>query len=830
MLELVDGPTLAERIAQGPLPLDEALPIAKQIAEALEAAHEHGIIHRDLKPANIKLTADGTVKVLDFGLAKASEASGSGLQASGLSHSPTITSPAMHTHAGIILGTAVYMSPEQAKGKPADKRSDIWAFGCVLFEMLTGTRAFDGEDLTDVVAAVVRGEPDWKALPAGVPDHVRTLIKGCLEKDRKARIGDIAVARFLLEQGATLPGARVSTTTDVPARSRRGIMWMAAGLIALTAAGMALLVWRPWRDTPAAPTPLRLTVEVGSDISLNSQFSGSIAISHDGSHLAFTGIPAMGGTPSLYVRRLDQLQASHLAGTDGAFSPFFSPDGAWIGYFGQGKLKKIAITGGAAVTLCDAPNGRGAGWSEDGWIYFTPGSGASQVVRRVQAEGGTPEDVTAIEGKELSIRWAHVLPGAKSLLFSSQPATGNFDTANVIAYSLADRTRKIVVQGGYHARYVPSGHLVYVKEGTLFAAPFDVETLEVTGRAVPAVQGITSNPTTGGAQFAISDNGTIVYLPGSVVSDKAPIRWIDRTGKTSLLRSAVSDWSNPSFSPDGQRLAIDIHDGTHTDVWVYEWARDTLSRLTFDRADDARPVWSPSGRYIAFASSRGGVPNLYLQRSDGTGDVVRLTESPNPQYPSSWHPSGKYLAFFETVPGNATDLMILPLEGDETTGWKPGKPQTFLGGPLSESSAMFSPDGRWAAYISNESGRNDVFVRPFPGPGGKWQISTSAADDPTWSRASSEFFFLNTTDLRMMVVPYSASGDSFQAGKQAVWLDARLGGRPRPPSRDLDLHPDGKRLVIGTSEEQTSALQNRVVLVFNFLDELSRIAPVTSRN
>ena len=656
-------------------------------------------------------------------------------------------------------------------------------------------------------------------------------MKGCLEKDRKARIGDIAVARFLLEQGSTLPTAGVAATTQTPSRSRASIIWIGAAVVAaLAAVALTLMVWRPWRANPTPAAPLRLTAELGADISLLTQASGSVTLSPDGTRIAFVGSPAAGTNPSLYVRRLDQLQASHLAGTEGGFSPFFSPDGEWIGYFGQGKLRKVAATGSASVTLCDAPNGRGASWSEDGWIYFTRDATLNEGIRRVRAEGGTPEDVAKVENKEGSLRWVQVLPGAKALLFTEAPATGSYDTANVVAFSLSDRTRKVVVQGGYQARYARSGHIVYIKEGTLFAAPFDVEALEVRGSAVPAIQGVATNSTSGGSQFAISHNGTIVYVAGRDTADKAPIRWIDRTGKTEVLRSTAADWSNPSFSPDGRRLAMDILDGTQTDIWVYEWARDTLSRLTFDRANDARPVWSPTGRYIAYTSQRGGALNLYLQRSDGTGDVVRLTESPNPQWPSSWHPSGKYLAFFETVPGKATDLMILPLEGDEATGWKPGKPQTFLSTTFTESSGMFSPDGRWMAYLSNESGRTDVFVRPFPGPGGKWQISTAPGDDPTWSRTSNEFFFLDTSDLRLMSVPYRAEGDSFQADKPRVWLDARLGGRPRAPSRDLDLHPDGKRFVIGSSDEQSPEFRNHVVLVFNFFDELRRIAPVKNWN
>src|SRR5688572_9082106 len=411
VLELVDGPTLADRIAQGPIALDEALPIAGQIAEALEMAHESGIVHRDLKPANIKLTHDGTVKVLDFGLAKAMERGGPDgtvQDPAHLSHSPTMTTPAMVTNAGVILGTAVYMSPEQAKGKLADKRSDIWAFGCVLYEMLTGSRAFDGEDLTDVVAAVIRGEPDWSALPASVPANVRALLKGCLQKDRKARLGDIAVVRYLLDQKSTDDGSHVET-----ARGRPWLWIAAASLFAVAA--VAAIAFASMMRNRAAPlaSPVRLTADVGANISLLVQAGTTAVLSPDESVMAFVGGATAGATPSLYVRRLDQLNATQLPGTDGAFLPVFSPDGNSVAFFAQGKLKKVAVTGGTPVTLCDAPNGRGSTWSEDGWIYFTPDSAVNQGIQRVLAEGGTPETAVKVEGKELSLRYPHILPGSK---------------------------------------------------------------------------------------------------------------------------------------------------------------------------------------------------------------------------------------------------------------------------------------------------------------------------------------------------------------------------------------------------------------------------------
>ncbi len=818
VMELVEGPTLANRIAQGRIPLDEALPIAKQIAEALESAHEHGIIHRDLKPANIKLRDDGTVKVLDFGLAKAMEPT---VAAVNVSLSPTITSPAM-TRMGVILGTAAYMAPEQARGKTVDKRADIWAFGCVLFEMLTGKRVFDGEGLTDVIAAVVRDEPDWKALPADVPDHLRMLLKGCLEKERKARIGDIAVARFLLDQGSTLVSARPQARTTMP--------WI-AGLAVLALAVGALIFWRPWQTAPANQAPRRFTAEIGADVSLVDALGASAILSPDGMTLVFVGAENTSNSSlSLYVRRLDQLRATPLPGTDGALQPFFSPDGKWIGFFSVGKLKKIAVTGGAVVTLCDAPLGRGGTWTDEGSIIFTPTSSPGTTLVRVSAEGGTPEKLLDVAKDEAAQRWPQALPGARAVIFTSAKNLGNFDGADIVAQPLPKGERKVLVNGGYYGRYVASGHLLYFRERTLFAAPFDLDRLEVTGPAVPAIEGARSNSSAGIAQFDVSRDGTLVYVAGGATADSTPIRWLDRSGQLSMMRKTPSNWSNPSFSPDGRLLAIDIHDGTQSDIWIYDWERDTLSRRTFDKSDDARPVWSPDGKRIAFASRRdgGSASNLYWQRADGTGDAERLTTSKSIQYPTSFHPSGRYLAFIESMAGQS-DVMLLRIEGDEKTGWKPGTPTALLNAPYVESSAIFSPDGRWFAYLSNEGGRTEVFVQPFPGPGGKYQISSGAADDPAWSRTAPELFFLNTSDLRLMMMPYRVEGSTFIAGKPVQLSEMRILGRPRPPSRDLDLHPDGKRFVVAGADEGAQRL-DRVVFVLNFFDELRRIAPPKNKN
>jgi serine/threonine-protein kinase len=424
-------------------------------------------------------------------------------------------------------------------------------------------------------------------------------------------------------------------------------------------------------------------------------------------------------------------------------------------------------------------------------------------------------------------RWPQLLPGATAILYTATE-TALFEDANLVVQPLAGGAAKVVQRGGYYGRYAPSGHLLYMHNGTVFAAPFDPDRAEVTGQAVPVLERVLTNPNSGGAQFAISQTGTLLYLPGESVSNDMPISWLDRAGKVAPLRAIAANWSNPGFSPDGLRLAVDIADGAQTDVWVYEIARDTMSRLTFDATNDARPVWSPDGKRIVFASRRGdkSTYNLYWQRADGTGEVQRLTEQNADQYPASFHPSGKFLAYFEFDPKTNFDLMILPIDGDEAAGFKPGQPQVFLKGQFVESTPMFSPDGRWIAYMSNESARLEIYVRPFPGPGGKWQVSTGAADDPLWSRTTREIFYASTPDQRMMVAPYSAEGDSFRVEKPRLLSEARFIARPRPPSRDLDLHPDGQRFAMAAarSDQQTTKL-DKVVFVFNFVDELRRLAP-----
>ncbi len=813
-LELVEGEELAERLRRGAIPVEEVVAIAKQIAEGLEAAHEKGIVHRDLKPANLKLTREGTVKILDFGLAKAygGEAEAA---AGGLSQSPTMSR--QMTEAGVIFGTAAYMSPEQARGGTIDKRADIWAFGVVLFEMLSGKRLFTGETVSDTLAAVLRQEIDWRALPASTPPGLRRLLERCLDRDSKNRLRDIGEARVALAERLDPPDAvRVSSRL-------RPLPWV----IALV---LALALWAVWRPAPQPAPPLRLSAELGASASLATDLGPAAILSPDGRILAFVASQGAEGRSQLYLRRLEQLDAAPLSGTEGARNPFFSPDGEWIAFFADGKLKKVSVSGGAAVTLCDAEDDRGGTWAEDGTILFAPVPTPGVGLLRVSSAGGTPQTLTTPDqaSQELAHRWPQALPGGKAVLYTAG-SRGNFEDASLVVHNLEGDTRKVLHRGGYHGRYLPSGHLVFIHEGTLFAAPFDLDRLELTGEPVPALAGVIANPVIGGAQFAFSRDGTLVYQRGEGLGFATPIQWMDREGKLQPLRGAPGVYNSIRFSPDGQRLALNILEGKNPDVWVYEWGRDTLSRLTFDPGVDGGSVWTPDGQRIAFASTRAdkATGNLYWQRADGTGEAERLTESKNLQVPMSWHPSGKFLAFAEDNAQTSFDILILPLTGDEASGWKPGKPTVFLNGPFLEAHAAFSPDGLWLAYTSNESGRREVYVRPFPGSGGKWQVSTAGGGFPTWSRSRRELFYV-VEDGRIMVAAYTVEGD-FSAEKPRVWSPGIAPWRG-PSARTYDLHPDGERVaVLKASGDEADARGDRVVFIQNFFDELRRIAPADKR-
>jgi serine/threonine-protein kinase len=827
VMEFVDGDTLADRIAGGPIPLHDALLIARQIADALDAAHENGIVHRDLKPANVKVRPDETVKVLDFGLAKALEPI-SGVRPS-LADSPTITSPAM-TQMGVLLGTAAYMAPEQARGRLVDKRADVWAFGTVLFEMLSGRPPFPGDDISHVLARVIDREPDWPALPAETPQPLRRLLMRCLKKDPKERLRDIGDARAEITE--LLNGAPESAVgaaaPSLPAEPvwRRMLPWAVAGVLTVA---LALALWQLWRRAPSS-APLLVEIALGADASLvNSQ--ASLAITPDGMTIAFAAQDNH-AVQQLYLRHLGELRAAALPGTVNGRDPFFSPDGQWVGFFAEGNLKRTAVTGGAPVTIAAAPDGRGGAWADDGSIVFQPnrnGSGLS----RVSSDGGTPTPVTTLVGADITHRWPQVLPGANAVLYTAHSNISGFDDATIVVQRIPDGAPTVVQRGGYYGRYLRSGHLVYVRQGTLFAEPFDLARLKPTGPPVPTIEGISTytggantGATAGSAVAAWSGTGMAVYRPAQGAG-AAPIQWMDRTGTVKTLYVTSLNWASPQFSPDGQQLAMDSGDGRSADVFVYDLARNTLTRLTLDAAPNTRPIWTPDSHRIVYRSSReGSVGSLYWQRVDGGGSAQRLTNTPNVQQtPTSWHPGGKFLAFTETHAETANDIMVLPMEGDEASGWKPGTPTPFLASPAAEGYAMFSPDGKWIAYQSNESGsgRFEVYVRPFPGPGGRWQISTEGGGLPVWSRTRHELFYA-APDNRLMVVPYVIDGDAFKNERPRVWSERPFLNRPGLGSA-FALDPDGDRFALAAASETAGATPDKLVLVSDFFEKLRRLAP-----
>ncbi len=820
VMELVEGDDLSQRIAGGAIPIDEALPIAQQIAEALEAAHEQGIIHRDLKPANIKVRADGTVKVLDFGLAKAlgpdgGQQAGGSRQGVALSESPTLISPAMMTGVGMILGTAAYMSPEQARGKTVDKRADIWAFGAVLFEMLSGTRPFDGEDMAETLGAVIHREPVWSRLPASTPASIRAVLQRCLQKDPKQRLRDIGDVRLALAGAFDIASSQTTGATPQPASASTLVLpWAAAATLAGLLLAASFGWWRATRPVEQALRPLvRLDVDLGSDVSLEYPTGADAILSPDGTRIVYVS------QGRLWTRRLDQPTATELASPQGAYAPFFSPDGQWVAFFTSRTLQKISVEGGAAIVLSPAPAGRGGSWGADGAIIaaLTNTGGLS----RIPAAGGPPTPVTELQPGEATHRWPHVLPGGKAVVFTVSATINAYDAATIDVVSLADHRRKTLVRGGTFGLYLPSGHLVYVNGGTLFAVPFDVKRVEVHGTPAPVLEHVRYRASDGSAQVAFSLTGTLLYRGSGAGAGLLTVAWLDGTGKAQPLLAKPGAYRRPSLSPDGQRLALEVSDGSGTAVWVYDWPRDTMTRVTFPGSAEA-PIWSPDGRYLAFRTVGAGMTVI---RADGAGQPQPVTQSRNGQYPWSFTPDGKRLAFVESSAGTANDLWTVPLESGGA-GLRGGKPEVFLRTPADERAPAISPDGRWMAYRSDESGTAEVYVRAFPDTGGKWQISNSGGTLPMWSRMGHELLF-ETLDNYIMVASYTVMGEAFVAGKPREWSARQLGG-DGTAVKNVDLAADGKRIValmpVEAAEGQKA--QSHVTFLENFFDDVRRKAPV----
>jgi serine/threonine protein kinase len=794
VMELVPGEPL-----RGPLSLETALNYARQIADALEAAHEKNIVHRDLKPANIMITSAGVVKVLDFGLASVLNRDREDAEPS---NSPTLTiSP---TRAGMILGTAGYMSPEQARGKPVDKRADIWAFGVVLFEMLTGKPLFEGETISDTLAAVIKEEPDWTQ----VPPKVRRLLKKCLEKDPKKRLRDIGDAWELLEEA--------EPATTAPSQSRLSfVAWIAAAVLALVAAVASWIAYRATR-----PAELKPLVRLNLDLP-----SSTFALSPDGTRIAYLQPGTGGGPPMLATRLLAESTATILPGTENAASPFFSPDGLWIGFGANDQLQKISIRGGAPVPLVAGAAFTGGAWGRDGSIIAALNIAAP--LMRIPDTGGVPEEVVRPDeaGAAGLIRPQH-LPGGHAVLFT---AIFNNGTAAYVKNLSTLKTQRLV-ENVLISVYLPTGestgHIAYLSQGTLFARPFDPARLVFLGPPQPLLSDVATR-SDGGASLAFSETGNFLYEIGQAGKQVWPVQWMESSGATRPLLNPEGAYSQPRFSPDpaGQFLALVKGGPTGLgEVLVFDWKNDVTVTLTRPGKPGGFPVWSPDGRHLAMSTGH----EVVWVRSDGSGEPQRILEGKNRLGLGSISPDGRYLAFEEPGPETLSDIWVAPLDLSRPDHPLVGKPELVVGTRGNDLFPAFSPDGKWLAYFSDESGRFEIYVRPFPGPGAARNISVDGGIFPAWSSNGHELLF---TELRgidfgnIMVVDYRVSGDAFVAARPRAWNNAhyrRVGAMPV-----WALHPDGKRIAMFPPE---AAAENaggpRFGFLVNFFDELRRRAPV----
>ena len=819
VMELVEGPTLADRVAAGPIPVDEALACARQIAEALEVAHEQGIIHRDLKPANIKVRPDGVVKVLDFGLAKALQPSSAGNP--DVTASPTITSPAMMTDIGVILGTAAYMSPEQARGKAVDKRTDIWAFGCVLYEMLTGKRAFAGDEVSDVLASVLAREPDWTLLPRGLSPVLVAFIKRCLHKDRKLRIGDAQSVRLALEGAFETSGSPAADSTHRASSWRRALPAAAAALATAVVVGAVGWGLRPATDAPRV-TRFDYALPEGQ------QFRGTsrpvMAISPDGRHFVYN---TSGG---LYLRTMGEIEPRLIPGTEEVLiAPFFSPDGQSLAYVQNNQLKRISVSGGTPTNICAATAPFGASWTANDEILFGQPAG----IMRVSATGGTPELVIpAKDGEE--VYGPQLLPDGDAVLFSVTTGTGpsRWDEGRVVVQSLSSGERTVVVHGGGDARYVPSGHVVYALQDGLFAVPFDARGMTVTGGAVSLVQFVqrsTGLTVTAAAHYAVSDEGSLVYVP-----DSAALRsfvWVDRHGTSAVPIPSIPAGGHdaPRLSPDGARVVV----GRDGDIWIYEVASGRSSRLTRDGAS-IMPVWEPTGSRIAYSSGNPGNQEAWVAPSDGSGEPRQVTQLRGQVHVDSWSPDGRTLAIHHHPPQTPVSMLMVSMDAPDA------KPQLFLqrAGGFSNEAATFSPDSRYVAYASAETGRTEIYIRPYPGPGGQETVSVGGGTEPVWTK-NGELFYRSLTGERMMAVAVTTQ-PTLKVGRPVQLFEGPYFISPTGSLRpQYDVTADGQRFLMLAASSGADAsgsapaslassvagARPRLVVVQNWHEELERLAP-----
>jgi Tol biopolymer transport system component len=805
VMECVEGETLAKRLERGPLPLEQVLKFGMQVADALDKAHRHGIVHRDLKPGNIMLTPAGA-KLLDFGLAK---------PAAPLTSVATLTAAATQsspmTEQGAIVGTFQYMSPEQVEGKELDGRSDIFSFGAVLYEMLTGQRAFPGKSQLSVASAILEKEPaPLSTVKPLTPPALNHAIKKCLAKlpdERWQSASDLASELKWITEGS----AQSSVPLVAPVAARRMLRrWILVSAvvcsIAMVVTGLA--VWN-LRPSPSPQPVTRTTINLPPGQRLAGLENGpSVALSPDGTRLAY--VARQGGTQQLYLRAMDSLEGRPIPGSEGAVNPIFSPDGQWLGFFAGGKLKKVSMSGGAAVTLGDATNPRGVNWGSQGMIAFA--ARAVDGLQQVSEAGGAPQPLTRVDKGEASQRWPDFLPGSKAVLFVAGTSAADFANAQVAVQSLGTGERRNLIQGtGPH--YAPSGHLVYAQGGSLMAMPFDPERLAVTGAAVPVVEGVAQSTYTGATQYSVSATGSLVYVPGGVQAAQDKLVWVNRNGSEQPIAAPTRAYSNPRLSPDGRRVTV----GEESQIWLFDLSREALTRLTFEGNSNLVSAWTPDGKRVVFTSNKEGPRNLFWQLADGSGGLERLATSEYTQLPGSWSADGQLLAFTEVNTVTGYDLWVLRL-GDH-------KAQPFLRTQFNEAAPRFSPDGRWLAYISNESDRYEVYVQPYPGPGGKWQVSTEGGTEPAWNPNEHELFYRSGD--KMMAVDI-ATQPTFTAGKPRVLFEGPYLGAPGTTT-NYDLSRDGQRFLMVKRSEQAEAAPTQINVVLNWFEELKRRVPPATK-
>ena len=805
VLELVEGQTLADRIEKGPVPLDEALPIAKQIAEALEAAHEHGIVHRDLKPSNIKVRPDGTVKVLDFGLAKALHPVGHAT--STVSESPTITAQAM-TEAGIILGSAAYMSPEQARGKPVDKRTDLWAFGCVLYEMLTARRTFGGENASETVARLLTTEPDWSALPAFTPASIRRLLARCLEKDRRRRLADAADAQLEINDALNPPPAAMWG----PALPVANPWWRRLVVPAAVLAGATLAATITWtlmrRPADTNPTS-RLSIVMPPEHPLAPQGGDrDIAIARDGSFIVYRTI--VDGTPQLALRRLDALDSRLLAGTTDARSPFISPDGAWVGFFAPTALKKVAVAGGPPIDVC--PNVHGVGgavWDQSDTIVFATNDRSSGLLS-VPAAGGTPTPLTKIDASLDDHLHPSVVPETDLLLLTV--SLGRERRFNVAVLNRKTGEFKVLIAGASQPQYLDRGRILYVVNGMLRTVNFDTDRVAVSAESAPVVDRVLAFAS-GAANFATSRNGTLLYVPGTAAAwiSGEELVWVDREGKQEAVTSASGKFLDPRLSPDGARVLVE--DMTDYDLWMVDLGNGSVSRQTFESGQDETARWSPDGQWIAYAAGPLGTAttrSVFRRRADGSGSEELLWDPKAHTHVDDWTPDGRALLVSTSdASGGQGDVFLLRVESGDR------QPVPLLHTRFNERGARVSPDGRWMAYYSNESGRDEVYVRSFPSLNGKWQVSVGGGSEPVWSRDGKELFYRAATLVAVGVT----TSPPFSFGPPRPLFPDRFVLSLSRNHTGFDVSRDGKRfLMVKAAEPVSVSMPASLVIVQNWLD------------